>query len=369
MDVINKNADVPMEQKLKNLYDLQQVQTEINKIKNLRGELPLEVQDLEDELAGLETRIATLKADVKTAEQKITEEKHKIIQCQEDIKKYQSQQDNVRNNREYDSLTKEIEFQSLEIELCEKHIREFTAEVEQMKEKIEASESKYNERHSDLEQKKGELDSIIAETQKKEEELIAKEQEIASLQQTISNMNSKVSNLQGKLDKISGILGSDNNQQQEKEQQIDTDLVAEELFKKAYPIMDELMYSDSLNFEMFQPSDSFEKDNILYKKTNVLYADIVSEYSEIFTGSLLNDVLERRFAEKDGYLYTSVAGSSGWDTEFVSLSKENQQVNEIQYTINYLVNGEFNNSCKMTIRKDGDYYKISDTDYFKVHNY
>ena len=181
MDDKNQKVDVPMEQKLKNLYDLQQIQTEINKIKSLRGELPLEVQDLEDELAGLQTRIANLKAEVKEDEQGISNEKHKIAQCQEDIKKYQSQQDNVRNNREYDSLSKEIEFQTLEIELSEKHIREFTADLEHKKEVIEAAETKYNERKGDLKQKRSELDSIISETQKKEDELNVKKAEIESL--------------------------------------------------------------------------------------------------------------------------------------------------------------------------------------------
>ena len=181
MDEKKQKVEVPMEQKLKNLYDLQQVQTEINKIKSLRGELPLEVQDLEDELTGLSTRIANLKEEVKDTEQNIVNEKHKIAQCQEDIKKYQSQQDNVRNNREYDSLSKEIEFQNLEIELSEKHIREYNAELEHKKEAIEKSETTFSERNGDLEQKRGELDSIISETQKREDELNAKKAEIEQL--------------------------------------------------------------------------------------------------------------------------------------------------------------------------------------------
>ena len=160
---------------------MQQIQTEINKIKSLRGELPLEVQDLEDELAGLQTRITNLKAEVKEDEQGISNEKHKIAQCQEDIKKYQSQQDNVRNNREYDSLSKEIEFQTLEIELSEKHIREFTADMEHKNEIIASAETKYDERKGDLKQKRDELDSIISETQKKEDELNVKKAEIESL--------------------------------------------------------------------------------------------------------------------------------------------------------------------------------------------
>ena len=181
MDDKNQKVDVPMEQKLKNLYDLQQIQTEINKIKSLRGELPLEVQDLEDELAGLQTRITNLKAEVKEDEQGISNEKHKLAQCQDDIKKYQSQQDHLRNNREYDSLSKEIEFQTLEIELSEKHIREFTADMEHKKEIIASAETKYDERKGDLKQKRDELDSIISETQKKEDELNVKKAEIESL--------------------------------------------------------------------------------------------------------------------------------------------------------------------------------------------
>ena len=171
MDDKNQKVESTMEQKLKNLYDLQQVQTEINKIKSLRGELPLEVQDLEDELAGLQTRIANYKSEVKEFEQNIVNEKHKIAQSQEDIKKYQSQQDNVRNNREYDTLNKEIEFQTLEVELCNKKIREAINAEKQKEELLVASENLLNERMQDLEVKKNELDEIVAETKADEEKL------------------------------------------------------------------------------------------------------------------------------------------------------------------------------------------------------
>ncbi len=173
-----KTVEIPMEQKLKYLYDLQMVDTEINKIKNLRGELPLEVQDLEDELAGLSTRIANLKVEVKELEQAINGKKNEIVEAQGLIKKYQEQQNNVRNNREFDSLSKEIEFQTLEIQLCEKRIREFTSEMERKKETIASSETIFAERSGDLEQKRKELDSIVSETQKEEDKLYAKIGEI-----------------------------------------------------------------------------------------------------------------------------------------------------------------------------------------------
>ena len=173
-----KTVEIPMEQKLKYLYDLQMVDTEINKIKNLRGELPLEVQDLEDELAGLSTRIANLKVEVKELEQAISNKKNEITQAQGLIKKYQEQQNNVRNNREYDSLSKEVEFQTLEIQLCEKRIREFTHEMDKKKETIESSQIVFDERTGDLNQKRGELDTIVSETQKEEDKLHAKISEI-----------------------------------------------------------------------------------------------------------------------------------------------------------------------------------------------
>ena len=155
--------ELSVEEKLKALYQLQTMLSEIDKIKTLRGELPLEVQDLEDEVTGLSTRIE-LKSNV--ASKKI-----EIETAKASIEKYKSQQDNVRNNREYDVLTKEIEFQSLEVELCEKRIREYTAGIKSKEEEIVKSEQLLEERKKDLEVKKNELDEIISETKQEEEKL------------------------------------------------------------------------------------------------------------------------------------------------------------------------------------------------------
>lgn len=178
------NADIAVEQKLKFLYDLQIVDTEISKIKVLRGELPLEIQDLEDELTGLSIRMDKLKAEVVDLEQAVANKKNEILGAQTLIKKYEEQQNNVRNNREYDSLSKEIEFQNLEIQLCEKKIREFTQEVEKKNENIATSNQVLEERNSDLELKKKELDSIISETEAEEEKLKAK---IAKIEESIED--------------------------------------------------------------------------------------------------------------------------------------------------------------------------------------
>jgi hypothetical protein len=166
-----KAAEITMEQKLKYLYDLQMVDNEINKIKILRGELPLEVGDLEDELAGLSTRIEKLEEEVSKLDTSISNKKNEIIQSQELIKKYQEQQNNVRNNREYDSLSKEIEFQTLEIQLSEKRIREFSTELESKKESIASSKQNFEERNGDLELKRNELNNIVSETQVEESKL------------------------------------------------------------------------------------------------------------------------------------------------------------------------------------------------------
>jgi predicted nucleic acid-binding Zn-ribbon protein len=174
----NKSTELTIEQKLKYLYDLQKVDTEINKIEIVRGELPLEVQDLEDELTGLTTRIDNLEKEIVDLEQTIAAKKNEIVESQALIKKYTEQQNNVRNNREFDSLSKEIEFQTLEIELSEKRIREYTAELEKRKE-VEASSKKIlEERSGDLKQKKDELEAIISETKIEEEKLLKKVKEI-----------------------------------------------------------------------------------------------------------------------------------------------------------------------------------------------
>lgn len=138
----------------------------------------MEVQDLEDEIAGLETRMTNLQTDIKKLNDDILAKKNEIKDAELLIKKYEAQQSNVRNNREYDSLTKEIEFQTLEIELCEKRIKEFTAEMKSKNELLETSAKLVEERTEDLKAKKAELEEIITETRAEEERLIAKSKEI-----------------------------------------------------------------------------------------------------------------------------------------------------------------------------------------------
>lgn len=168
----HEEADASVEKRLIALYKLQQIDSQIDKIRIIRGELPLEVQDLEDEIAGLETRIEKFEDEKKSLEQNITDKKNMIKECKTLITKYTEQQKNVRNNREYESLSKEIEFQELEIELCEKRIKEFTLSLEKNKLDIEKANLSLEERKSDLEMKKSELDEIIKETEEREEKLM-----------------------------------------------------------------------------------------------------------------------------------------------------------------------------------------------------
>jgi len=174
-------SEMTIEERLRALYELQQVDTAIDKIRILRGELPLEVQDLEDEIEGLQTRISKYQEDIEVLDKSISGKKQEIQNAQTLIKKYEEQQNNVRNNREYDSLSKEIEFQVLEIELCEKRIREFTTQINEKKEVIDESSKVFDERKVDLDNKKKELEEIVAETQKEEEQLIDKSESIQHL--------------------------------------------------------------------------------------------------------------------------------------------------------------------------------------------
>lgn len=164
--------EMTVEEKLQALYKLQSVDSEIDKIKTLRGELPLEVQDLEDEVAGLDTRISKLNQEIKELEEAVTSKNNEIIDSLALIKKYEDQQNNVRNNREYDSLSKEIEYQTLEIELCNKKIKEFAAKKEDKQKVVDESKKNFDELKADFENKKSELDSIIADTQKEEDALV-----------------------------------------------------------------------------------------------------------------------------------------------------------------------------------------------------
>jgi uncharacterized protein len=175
------DTEISVEERLRALYSLQLVDSEIDKIKTLRGELPLEVQDLEDEIAGLETRLNNLREEVTILEKSVSKKNNEIVDAQALIKKYEDQQKNVRNNREFDSLSKEIEYQNLEIELCNKKIREFNVQADEKKVLIEESESALADRQSDLENKKSELEEIISDTQKEEEGLYKKSDKIQNL--------------------------------------------------------------------------------------------------------------------------------------------------------------------------------------------
>ena len=164
-------SEYSVEEKLQSLYQLQTMLTEIDKIKTLRGELPLEVQDLEDEIAGLTTRIEKASADVVEMSKGVAENKNTIEVSKQAVAKYQEQQDHVSNNREFDSLNKEIEFKNLEIELAEKRIREFTNAINAKKEEIENNRALVAEKQQDLEIKKSELQEIIEENRQEEERL------------------------------------------------------------------------------------------------------------------------------------------------------------------------------------------------------
>ena len=172
-----KKSDVTVEEKLRALYDLQLIDSRVDEIRNVRGELPLEVEDLEDEVTGLNTRLEKMDADLEVIDQDIQNKKNLIEDAKASIKKYSEQQKNVRNNREFNALSKEVEFQELEIELAEKQIKEYRAQIDQKKEVIEQTKERLGERQKHLEHKKSELNDILAETEKEEKALIAKSEE------------------------------------------------------------------------------------------------------------------------------------------------------------------------------------------------
>jgi len=172
-------SEISVEEKLRALYKLQLVDTQIDKIRIVRGELPLEVQDLEDELAGLETRINNLQSEVKQLDDSIIEKKNAIKESLALIAKYEAQQGNVRNNREFDSINKEIEYQTLDIQLSEKRMKEFKASIEAKNDLIVTSQRNLEERSKDLEHKKSELADIVAETEKDEKKLMEESEKAA----------------------------------------------------------------------------------------------------------------------------------------------------------------------------------------------
>lgn len=159
-----------IEQKLKALYHLQTLHTQVDKIRQIRGELPIEVADLENEIAGLETRIQKIKAELDELEDAIVTRKNNIKEAQAATKRYEAQLNEVKNNREYDALSKEIEVQGLEIQVCEKKIKEHGFEITSKMAVYEKAQEHIEDRKKDLASKKAELDNITTETEKEEEE-------------------------------------------------------------------------------------------------------------------------------------------------------------------------------------------------------
>lgn len=181
MNPAEDSVEVSVEQKLVALYTLQQVDSKIDEIRAYRGNLPLEIQDLEDEITGLQTRITNLKEESKKYQKDVADHKIKIKEIETLIKKYEDQQNNVRNNREYDSLTKEIEYQNLDIQLSEKKIRDATAKDADVATKMAAAQEHLNERKSALKEKKNELASLVEGTEKEEETLLQRSAECEKL--------------------------------------------------------------------------------------------------------------------------------------------------------------------------------------------
>ena len=171
-------TDMPVEERLKTLYQLQTTLSGIDEKRALRGELPLEVQDLEDEIEGLTTRIDNIQNDIREFEQAVNMKRGEIETAKASVERYKNQLNEVKNNREYDTLSKEIEFQTLEIELCNKKIREANVKIEEKKAELAQNQEVIDDRRQALEVKKGELDEIMEETRSEEEKLKAKVKEL-----------------------------------------------------------------------------------------------------------------------------------------------------------------------------------------------
>lgn len=192
---MTNKAELTVEEKLRALYDLQLIDSRIDEIRNMRGELPLEVEDLKDEVAGLTTRLEKLNTEVEAINEQIKVKKNDIDSFKEAIKKYTEQQKDVRNNREFNSLTKEIEFQNLEIELAEKHIKEFKTSIEHKKNVIEQNSEKLDAKKEHLSHKESELNGIMEETKREEEILLAKSEEFsASIEERLVTAYQRIRN-------------------------------------------------------------------------------------------------------------------------------------------------------------------------------
>lgn len=175
-----KKKEVTVEEKLRALYDLQLIDSRIDEIKNVSGELPLEVEDLEDEVAGLNTRLSNFAEDVTNLETDINNKKLLIEEAKALMKKYDEQQKKVRNNREFDSISKEIEYQELEIQLAEKRMKEYSAKIEQKNVVISSTKEKFKKQQDHLTHKKAELDDILKETEKDQKILAEKSIEFSA---------------------------------------------------------------------------------------------------------------------------------------------------------------------------------------------
>ena len=169
----------PVAEKLDILLRLQTIDSELDDIKKIRGALPEEVSDLEDEIAGYQTRYDKFEGDVKALEEEIDGYKNAIKESEALIKKYEEQQMNVRNNREYDAITKEVELQQLEIQISEKRTREAYAKIEQKNEQVTSTKELIEQRQKDLESKQQELDKIVAESEADEKSLLNKREKVA----------------------------------------------------------------------------------------------------------------------------------------------------------------------------------------------
>ena len=173
-----QEKEMSNEQKLRLLFELQRVDSKIDELRILQGELPIEVKDMGDEVEGLKTRLKNIENEIKELETQISDNRVKMENANAAISRYREQQDNVRNNREYDNLTKEIEFQSYEIELCQKRIKDGTSQLEQRREDKARTITDIEERTVDLNQKRAELSDILSETKGQAEQLVARGQEL-----------------------------------------------------------------------------------------------------------------------------------------------------------------------------------------------
>lgn len=171
-------TDLTVEEKLKTLYNLQTTLSAIDEKRALRGELPLEVEDLEDEIEGLTTRVEKIESEIQEFQNAINQKRGEIENAQASVERYKRQLDDVKNNREYDTLTKEIEFQTLEIELCNKKIKEAFIKVDERKRDLEKADAQIADRQQALEEKRNELDEIMEETKEEEDKLKAKAKEL-----------------------------------------------------------------------------------------------------------------------------------------------------------------------------------------------